>query len=109
MDTLKLYNLSKLEAMNDQSFTDKMVDLFLTNIPLDLDKMEKAINEEDYDLVTSIAHKIKPSAAYVCVDSLFDDVKNIEAWEESDDVMIEKTNQFIAKMNMVLDQLKDLK
>ena len=109
MNTLKLYNLDKLEAMNDQSFTDKMVDLFLKNIPLDIDKIEQALYQHDFDLVSSIAHKIKPSIAYVCTDSVFEDVKSVEVWEETDDVMIQKTTELITTMKIVIDQLKALK
>ena len=109
MDTLKLYNLDKLEAMGNQSFTDKMISLFIQNIPLDLDKIEKALYEHDFDLVSSIAHKIKPSAAYVCTNSVFEDVKSVEVWEETDDVMIQKTTELITTMKIVIDQLKALK
>ena len=106
MDTSKLYNLDKLKAIRDQSFTDKMVDLFIQNMPLELDKIEKALIEEDYELVASVAHKIKPSADYVCISSLSDEVKVINAWEGSDDVMIEKTTEFVVKMKTVIEQLK---
>ena len=109
MDALQLYNLDKLEAMGDQSFTDKMISLFEQNIPLDLENIEKALNEQNFDLVSSIAHKIKPSAAYVCTSSVFEDVKIVEEWDETDDVMIQKTTELITTMKIVIDQLNALK
>ncbi len=107
MDTSKLYNLERLEAMNDQSFTNKMVNLFISEIPLELNKIKKALDEKDYTSISAVAHKMKPSIDYICESSLYEEVKIIEAWDETDNIMIEKTTQFIAQMKTVLQQLKD--
>jgi len=109
MDTSKLYNLEKLEAMNDQAFTDKMVNLFCTEIPLELNKIKKALDEKDYTFISGVAHKMKPSIDYICMPSLYEEVKAIEIWSKSDAVMIEETIKFVAQMEVVLKQLNAIK
>ena len=109
MDSLKLYDLGKLEAMNDESFTNKMVDLFMNEMSLEFNKIEKALEEKDYNTITSVAHKIKPSIDYVCISSLYEEVKIIESWEQQDVIMIEKTAKFIVSLKAVLQQLKGVR
>jgi PAS domain S-box-containing protein len=101
----QLYNLDKLKSIGDSDFLDKMVNLFLSETPKNISLMKTALDRLDYENVSSIAHKIKPSVNYVCVSQLYDDVKSIELWENSDSEMIKKTSKFIDDINLVLAQL----
>ena len=109
MEVSKLYNLEKLEAMNDESFTIKMIDLFITEIPIHLNLIQKSLDKNDYKSITAIAHKIKPSVDFLCIQSLYEAVKVIDKWQETDSIMIEKTTQFIDQMKDVIKQLNSIK
>lgn len=58
-----IYNLNKIDEMaeGDQDFVVSVVSVFLEEVPVDLEGLEKAINERDYENVYKLAHKIKPN------------------------------------------------
>ncbi|MEO9511204.1 MAG: Hpt domain-containing protein [Flavobacteriaceae bacterium] len=58
-----IYNLDKINEMaeGDQDFVISVISVFLEEVPEDLESLEKAINEEDYENVYKLAHKIKPN------------------------------------------------
>jgi len=106
----RLYDFTSLEEVcaGDKDFMDQMIQLFETNIPKELALIKTAITNNDFDDVKKIAHKMKPSVNYICIDSLSDDVKYIESWSESNEQMVSKTEVFINKINIVLEQLKHI-
>ena len=57
------YNLAKVYALsdNDSEFVNEILNLFVTEIPLDLIHIKQGIKEKDYKLAYGYAHKIKPS------------------------------------------------
>ncbi len=57
------YNLAKVYALseNDPEFVHQIITLFVKEVPEDLSFVKKGIEEKDYDLVYSYAHKIKPT------------------------------------------------
>ncbi|MBO0324243.1 Hpt domain-containing protein [Muricauda sp. CAU 1633] len=58
-----IYNLDKINEMaeGDEDFVTSVVSVFLEEVPADLDGLEKAIAERDYENVYKLAHKIKPN------------------------------------------------
>lgn len=104
----KLCDFTSLEAVcgGDKNFMNQMIELFKTNIPKELDEIRWYIQKKDFDGVKRLAHKMKPSVGYMCKGSMSDAVKVIESWEQSDEVMIDKTNGFIHEMNKVIEEIK---
>ncbi|WP_036383206.1 Hpt domain-containing protein [Muricauda sp. MAR_2010_75] len=58
-----IYSLDKINEMaeGDEDFVTSVVSVFLEEVPVDLDGLEKAIAERDYENVYKLAHKIKPN------------------------------------------------
>ncbi|MDX1348967.1 MAG: PAS domain S-box protein [Putridiphycobacter sp.] len=76
-----LIDLTKLSITtnNDQKFMQKMVELFVADTPEQIDAIELAVSDSNWDEVSRIAHKIKPSIDYVAVENLQNAVRQIEA------------------------------
>lgn len=105
---IRLYNLTKLEEMNDAVFLNKMVKLFSVETDKEIELMQKALDHLDFKTVSDKAHKIKPSISYICISRLFEEAKMIEKWEGTEAEMINKTTVFIKDMRLVLEQLKQI-
>ncbi|MCW5517368.1 Hpt domain-containing protein [Muriicola sp. Z0-33] len=58
-----IYNLDKLNEMadGDQDFINSVISVFLEEVPQDLESLEMAITNMDYENVYKLAHKIKPN------------------------------------------------
>lgn len=58
-----IYSLDKINEMaeGDQDFITSVISVFLEEVPEDLDGLEKAIKDRDYENVYKLAHKIKPN------------------------------------------------
>ncbi|WP_420321943.1 Hpt domain-containing protein [Flagellimonas sp.] len=58
-----IYNLDKVNEMaeGDQDFITSVISVFLEEVPTDLNSLEKAIEERDFENVYKLAHKIKPN------------------------------------------------
>jgi HPt (histidine-containing phosphotransfer) domain-containing protein len=106
----RLYDLTGLEKATDgdKEFLNNMVQLILVDTPIDLLAMETALKNADYTNVLSIAHKIKPSIKYICIQQLFEEILAIEKWEENDAIMAELCNRFVANIYLALTQLKNI-
>jgi len=58
-----IYSLDKINEMaeGDQDFINSVVSVFLEEVPEDLNALEIALEENDYQQVYQLAHKIKPN------------------------------------------------
>jgi HPt (histidine-containing phosphotransfer) domain-containing protein len=58
-----IYSLDKINEMadGDKDFINSVISVFLEEVPQDLEGLEKALNEGNYEQVYQLAHKIKPN------------------------------------------------
>ena len=58
-----IYSLDKINEMaeGDQEFVQSVISVFLEEVPTDLEALEKALENENYEQVYQLAHKIKPN------------------------------------------------
>jgi HPt (histidine-containing phosphotransfer) domain-containing protein len=58
-----IYNLDKINEMaeGDGEFIISVISVFLEEVPEDLELLEKAISQRNYESVYQLAHKIKPN------------------------------------------------
>ncbi len=58
-----IYSLDKINEMaeGDEDFINSVISVFLEEVPVDLEGLEKALAAGDYELVYQLAHKIKPN------------------------------------------------
>jgi PAS domain S-box-containing protein len=77
----KLYNLKRLEKICNGSpdFMQKMVKLFLEQIPLNVSQMKNAYETGDLSTVAALAHRIKPTLETMNINSLHDDIRKVES------------------------------
>lgn len=55
----QLFNLSLLEEMEDDEYTKDILQAFLSQTPVELDKLLRAGMQENYTEVAAVAHKLK--------------------------------------------------
>ncbi len=58
-----IYNLDKINEMaeGDEDFINSVVSVFLEEVPQDLEALQSALEQGNYDQVYKLAHKIKPN------------------------------------------------
>lgn len=74
---LDLSYLKDVASGSDEFMID-MIDLFLDQTPAYFEQMEQFITDEDWSKVADIAHKIKPTLAFMGVDSARESMAEIE-------------------------------
>jgi CheY-like chemotaxis protein/HPt (histidine-containing phosphotransfer) domain-containing protein len=109
-----LFNLDHLIKISrgNQVFIQKMITLFINQIPDSIDKIQKAYELKDFEILKTTAHKIKPIIDNLGIAELHDDIRTIEllAHEQNDEselpLLIEKV---CFTLNETIEQLKSLK
>jgi HPt (histidine-containing phosphotransfer) domain-containing protein len=78
--TDRLYNLSSLNSLSrgNLEFIKKMVSIFIEQTTDVIDKVSIAINENDFNEVSRLIHKINPSVETVGITSIISELKLLE-------------------------------
>jgi PAS domain S-box-containing protein len=100
-----LIDISSLNAMGDDDFVDRMIQLFIDESTKELNILEEAIQAKNFSLIKSTAHKMKPSIKYVCIERLYQDIRSIEGWQDGDTLFLNKTQRFVSNLETVIKQL----
>jgi HPt (histidine-containing phosphotransfer) domain-containing protein len=70
--------LVKLSKGNEQ-FVKEMVRIFLAENPAEINTLEKAIEEKDFSLINSAAHKLRSTVPFVGIDKIIaEEISEIE-------------------------------
>lgn len=69
-----LYSLSR----GNNAFIKDIVQLFLDQNPLELSEIEKAIDQQNYASISSIAHKMKTSVGFIGIEQLLAPLNKLE-------------------------------
>jgi len=104
-------------ASGSDEFMIDMIDLFLDQTPLYFEQMEQHIQEEAWSKVADIAHKIKPTLAFMGVDSAKDsmaeieknarNLQNIETIQPAFNILKENTKGLYAELMRVKTELQN--
>jgi HPt (histidine-containing phosphotransfer) domain-containing protein len=80
------YNLAKVYALsdNDPDFVLEILNLFITEVPADLEQVKIGIEEKNFTQTYSFAHKIKPSLDLLGLNLAFEEILQIEAWSKAE-------------------------
>ncbi len=109
----KLYDLTMVNLIGKgkTEFTNKMVSLFLEQIPNDLSKMNESASKKEWDMVSKLAHRMKPSIEGMGVTLLKDTIRELEmeaakneSLNETD--LLKKINTVTHIMEQVFSQLR---
>lgn len=76
----KLYDLEKLKeaSRGNDEFVKKMIRLFITQAGISLQQIQKAFEEKDFKTVKEVAHRIKPSLDNMGINSIKQEIRDIE-------------------------------
>ena len=73
-----LFNLSLLEEMDDNEYVSDILDIFLSDTPKELKKLQNACTSSQFDAIHKIAHKLKSNAGLLQAKHLQDALIKIE-------------------------------
>lgn len=99
-------------ASGDREFIVEMIDMFMTQTPLYLDELKAEIMEENWTGVGSVAHKIKPTLAFIGVPSIMEMIARIEAnAKKSENIEMIRADyaEIIQCLPVLFDNLKEAK
>ncbi len=94
--------LKKLANGSDE-FITQMLTLFIEQTPDNLTKMEKYVQEKNWDSLSKIAHKMKPSIMFVGLKEIEQDVKSVEEYA-SEGSHLEELPKMISHIKDICDE-----
>ena len=105
------YNLSKVYALsdNDEEFVMQIIDLFVSEVPVDLKQIEQGIKEKDHKLAYSYAHKIKPTLDLLGMSMAYEEILQVEAWTKVEGKRKEIEATFESIQSQVDKAIKEIK
>ncbi|TDH27878.1 PAS domain S-box protein [Segetibacter sp. 3557_3] len=76
----KVYDMKNVNelARGSEDFVVTLTKIFIDTIPATVAEMKKAAEVQDWDTVSKMAHKIKPTLETMCIDSVKDDIRTLE-------------------------------
>jgi PAS domain S-box-containing protein len=79
--TESLYDLTLLwsVANDDEAFIRKVLATYMDTVPADIDRLEDALAENDWNTVGKQAHKLKPAIDYMGIKALKNVIRKMEA------------------------------
>lgn len=107
-----LYDLSKLWDISrgKHAFVEKMVNIFITETGNAAKEMREAFEKNDVEKIGSLAHKIKPSLYNLNINSIREDILQLELYGKNGGpagdikALVEKV---IAVLTAVIEQMKN--
>ena len=106
-----IYNLDKLNEMadGDQDFVNSVISVFLEEVPQDLESLEAAIANMDYENVYKLAHKIKPNVDLLGMEQSRATALEIETLGKSSSNSAEIEQKFPLLKKDILQVIAELK
>jgi PAS domain S-box-containing protein len=107
----KLYNLEVLKslAMRNQEFMESMIDLFIDIIPKSVKEIQDAFDNNDYESILKVAHRIKPSIDNMGIVTLNEPIRELEKFDfENEDIHKLKSLVYLVT-NTLMETISQLK
>lgn len=104
--TIPLYDLTKLEQISegDNIFIKKMISLFIEQMPVTMNEIKQAYDENNLDTVGTLIHRIKPAINNMGIKSLENKILKIESLTEKNI----KTVELHSLINEAADIIKEV-
>jgi PAS domain S-box-containing protein len=108
------YSLDELKAISkgNSEFVEKLIDTFRISVLESIDQAKKAFQEDDFDMVRKLVHKIKPSIKMLRIYEISDEVIEIEREievQKKSNRMIHLMDHLDQVLHWVADDMKSLK
>lgn len=103
----KPYRLDKLAEFvgKDEQQIKEMITIFLETIPPDIDQLTRFAEEEDWQKLYEIAHRIKPSFDVFEMEEILGDIKNIEKLSRENNIegtLLSDIKEFSEKFSKII-------
>jgi hypothetical protein len=78
--TNKLYDLTMIETISggDETFLKKMMQIFVDTMPQSMEEIQKELQQQDWEKVGKVAHKMKSTIDSMGIEQLKQDIRTIE-------------------------------
>ena len=108
----KFFDFTYLRSVsgNNEEFIQEMIQTFAQSVPTILDDMKIALNSEDWERLSRLAHQVKPSFTLMGLDSMRSTLIKIEEQGKSKtqlDELKQTTLRFLANCDEIIPHLKD--
>lgn len=105
LPTGKLYDLTMIHGLSggDESFIKQMVALFIDTMPASMIEFQATIDQKQWDAMGKLAHKLKSTAGSMGVDSIKEEVRNVEMNCKKNE-NLEATPAMAEKVILVINQ-----
>jgi len=100
-------------AGGSEEFMIDMIDIFIEQTPLYFEQLEQAVNSSDWKSVGDVAHKIKPTLAFMGINEAKDIMAEIERKARTSDNVSEIPAMFVeiqgkcAELYNTLDKIRE--
>ncbi len=105
---IDLTYLKSLPGANDE-FVKEMIDIFIEDTPKELDKIAKAIGDQDFAAIKRIAHKLKTSVSFMGLNQIVPLLKEMEAKGIAEQEMNDIINLFSTVEKTCNNAIKELR
>lgn len=102
----KILNFDYVEsiAQGNNNFKQELLNLFKEQLPELKNSLNKYLNEENYDMLSSIAHKAKSSVSMFGIDVLKNDMEQLEQ-DAKKQINKENYKNIVGRFNLLSDQI----
>jgi CheY-like chemotaxis protein len=99
----KVANLDYVKELSNGNtvFVSQMIQLFLTENPVEIQRLESAIQQKDFKTIYTVAHKIKSTISFAGLDSKIKDELN-----EMEDLALK--NNDLPKIELLFSKIKEI-
>jgi HPt (histidine-containing phosphotransfer) domain-containing protein len=107
----KIIDLSYLKQLSngDNNFIKEMIEVFMVQTPEAMDNLQKHLLNNDWKMVRAVAHKIKPSMAFVGLNDIQKKMNTVEEYAETE-THLDELPEMIEEIKVVIDRaMKELK
>lgn len=106
-----IYSLDKINEMadGDQEFINSVISVFLEEVPQDLEGLEVALEQQNYEQVYQLAHKIKPNVDLLGMEQTRAAALEIETLGKSEANMSEIQKVFPSLKKDIFQVVSELK
>lgn len=107
----KVINLNYLKELSggDSQFIKEMLEIFLANYPKYMKKLTTGIEVKEWVEIRKMAHKIKPTLAYIGLDELIPEFQQVEEWALANtnyESIVTKINTLNATCKLALEEVE---
>lgn len=110
-ETDKTFSLDELRQLSngDEKFVQEMISIFIRTTAEGMDEIEKALSNNNYNIIAEHTHKLNPPCRHMGANELYSALKSIEDVIKKSDGM-NKLDALVAKARTETDKvIKELK